>query len=249
MKFISWNVNGIRACQRKGFEDFLASAGPDAICLQEVKAHAEQVNLNTDGYHVFWNAAKKPGYSGTAILTREKPLGAVCGIGAAEHGNEGRVLTLEYPDYHLVNVYTPNAQHGLTRLDYRMEWDAAFLAHMKKLEKKKPVVFCGDLNVAHREIDLANPKTNRKNPGFTDEERAGFDAIIEAGFIDTFREFEEGPGHYSWWSYRANARARNIGWRIDYFLISGELRPRLKSAGILPGVMGSDHCPVTVELD
>lgn len=249
MKLISWNVNGIRAAIKKGFLDFLQSADPDIICLQEVKAMSEQVELELPDYKQYWNSAVKKGYSGVAIFSKSEPLSVQNGFGIEEHDQEGRVLTLEYETFYLVNVYTPNAKRELLRLDYRTkEWDVLFLEHVVNLQQKKPVVFCGDLNVAHKEIDLANPKTNRRNAGFTDEERAGFDNIVAAGFIDTFREFEQDGGHYSWWSYRSGARERNIGWRIDYFCISPALRPQLKAAYILPEVMGSDHCPVAIEL-
>ena len=250
MKMISWNVNGIRAILGKGLAEFVDSTKPDILCLQEVKALPEQVDMEwlDPAYAQFWNSAEKKGYSGTLILSKTKPLSASNGIGARKHDTEGRVITLEFPDYHLVNVYTPNAQNVLKRLDYRQEWDAAFLKYLRKLEKTKPVVFCGDLNVAHEEIDLARPKQNRKSAGFSDEERAGFSKLVDAGFIDTFREFETGPDHYTWWSYRGGARANNVGWRIDYFCISSGLRSRLKASRILPEVTGSDHCPVEMEL-
>lgn len=250
MKYLSWNVNGIRACLQKGFEASMRKENPDVICLQEVKACREDVDMGMClEYHTFWNAAEKKGYSGTAVFSKVKPVSVNYGLGIPEHDREGRVITLEFEDSFLVNVYTPNAQRELLRLAYRQkEWDVAFLEYIKTLEKRKPVIFCGDLNVAHTEIDLANPKSNVKNAGFTPEERQGFDHILEAGFIDSFREFEKGGGHYSWWSYRANARARNIGWRIDYFCISPKLRPRLRKAWILPEVEGSDHCPVAMEL-
>lgn len=249
MKLVSWNVNGLRACLEKGFADFVAASGADAICLQEVRAHATQVEARWPGWTMHWNPALKPGYSGTAILTRRPPLHVFPGLGLADHDGEGRVLTAEYEDIFLVTVYTPNAQRELTRLGYRSEaWDPEFLRFVRRLEKTKPVVFCGDLNVSHREIDLANPGPNRGNAGFTDEERAGFDRLLAAGFIDTFREFEPGGGHYTWWSNRKGVREKNIGWRLDYFLVSEALRPRLKAAGILPHVMGSDHCPITLEL-
>lgn len=251
MKLISWNVNGFRAVLKKGFLEFLAAEGPDLVLLQEVKAEPGQVDHDfaAEGWEVHWNAAEKKGYSGVAVLSRIPALSVRHGIGIAEHDREGRVLALELPDFHLVNVYTPNAQNELRRLDYRMEWDAAFLAYLKELEKTKPVVFAGDLNVAHREIDLARPKENRRSAGFTDEERGGFDRLVDAGFVDTFRHFHpDEPGHYSWWSFRGGARQRNVGWRIDYFCVSAPLLPRVASAGILPGVLGSDHCPVTVEI-
>lgn len=250
MKFISWNVNGIRAAAKKGALEFMESSGADVICLQETKATREIVEGMgwNNGLKVFANEAEKKGYSGTAIVTRHEPVSATYGLGIEEHDNEGRVVTLEFDDFFLTNVYTPNAQNELRRLPYRREWNKAFLERMLKLERSKPVVFCGDLNVAHMEDDLANPKTNRRNAGFSDAERADFGALVESGFIDTFREFTQGNGHYSWWSFRANARARNVGWRIDYFLISESLRPRLVSAGILADIMGSDHCPVTMEL-
>ncbi|MCP4292358.1 MAG: exodeoxyribonuclease III [bacterium] len=249
MKLISWNVNGIRACLKKGFADFASTCNADVICLQEVRALPAQVDFQIPGYTMIWNPALKKGYSGTAFLTRVTPLAVFPGLGDAEHDTEGRVLTAEFEDFFLVTVYTPNSQRELTRLDYRQnKWDKDFLKFVRKLEKSKPVVFCGDLNVSHKEIDLANPKPNKGNAGFTDEERAGFDKIIKAGFIDTFREFETGGGHYSWWSNRPGVRERNVGWRLDYFLISDALRPKLKSASILADVMGSDHCPVEIVL-
>jgi exodeoxyribonuclease-3 len=251
LKLMSWNVNGVRAVLKKGFVEFLEKEKPDIIGLQEVKATQEQAGLDlflTD-YHIYWNEAQKPGYSGVAILTKVKPLSVSKGLGIEKHDQEGRVLTAEYDDFYFVNVYTPNSKRELTRLPYRTkEWDVEFLKHVVGLQKKKPVIFCGDLNVAHREIDLANPDTNHKTHGFTDEERAGFDNIVKAGFVDTFREFCTDGGHYSWWSHFANARKRNIGWRIDYFCISKALRPRLKDACILPHVEGSDHCPVGIVL-
>jgi exodeoxyribonuclease-3 len=250
MKLVSWNVNGIRAALKKGFLDFVERERPDVLCLQEVRASREQAALDLEGYDIHWNEAEKKGYSGTAILTRAQPLSVRHGMGKAEHDSEGRLIALELPDFYIVNVYTPNAQRALTRLKYRVEeWDAHFLKFLKRLEQKKPVVFCGDLNVAHKEIDLANPKTNVKNAGFTPEERASMDRLVGAGFVDTFRAFERGGGHYTWWSQMNNARARNIGWRIDYFLVSEALRPRLRSARILPHVMGSDHCPVVLEIE
>ena len=249
MKLISWNVNGLRACIKKGFLSFLADCDADVICLQEVRARPEQVADEFPGYTMHWNPARKPGSSGTAILTRIAPLAVFPGLGLADLDTEGRVLTAEFADLYVVSVYTPNVQRELTRLDYRMErWDPEFLKFMRKLEKKKPVVFCGDLNVSHKEIDLANPGPNRGNAGFTDEERAGFDRILAAGFIDTFREFESGRGHYTWWSNRKGVRERNIGWRLDYFLISAGLRDRLQGAGIRSEVLGSDHCPITLTM-
>ena len=249
MKLISWNVNGLRAVLKKNFLEFLAAEKPDVLCLQETKCTPDQVEqLWPASYTTFWNCAEKKGYSGTAIFTKERPLKVTPHIGVSEHDKEGRVLTAEYADFFLVNVYTPNSQRELTRLAYRQQWDKDFLAYLKKLEKKKPVIWCGDLNVAHTEIDLSNPKANAKNHGFTPEERTGFDAVVKAGFVDTFREFEKGGGHYTWWSQMSNARARNIGWRLDYFLISQSLRPQLKRAAILPHVTGSDHCPVLIEM-
>ena len=249
MKLISWNVNGIRAVLKKGFHDFVAAEQPDIVCIQETRASPEVVEVEwLDGYEVHWNVAEKKGYSGTLILTRVKPLDVTRGIGIAEHDREGRVLTAEYGDFFLVNVYVPNSKRELTRLEYRQRWDRDFLAHLKMLERTKPVIFCGDLNVAHTEIDLARPKANMKTHGFTPEERAGFGALVEAGFVDTFREFEKGGDHYTWWSQMNNARSRNIGWRIDYFIASAALRPRLKSARIYPHITGSDHCPVGLEL-
>jgi exodeoxyribonuclease-3 len=250
MKLISWNVNGLRAVLRKNFLDYLNRERPDVLCLQETKCSPDDVEqLWPASYTTYWNTAEKKGYSGTAIFTRTRPLAITQGIGQPAHDREGRVLTAEFQDFALVNVYTPNAQRELTRLPYRLEWDREFLRHLKKLQRRKPVVFCGDLNVAHTEFDLANPKANVRNHGFTPEERAGFSALVKAGFVDTFREFEPGGGHYTWWSQMSGARARNVGWRLDYFLISAALRPRLKRAFIRPEVMGSDHCPVGIELE
>lgn len=249
MKLISWNVNGLRACLDKGFMDFFKEAEADVFCLQEIKLSAGQLDLELPGYHQYWNYAEKKGYSGTAIFSRQEPLNVAYGIGVPEHDHEGRVIAAEYPEYYVVTVYTPNSQRELTRLDYRIEWEAAFLAYLKKLEERKPVIFCGDLNVAHREIDLKNPKSNRHNAGFTDEERACFTKVLENGFVDTFRHFyPDLEGAYSWWSYMAQSRARNIGWRIDYFVCSEALRDRLRDAKIHARVMGSDHCPVELEL-
>ena len=248
-KLISWNVNGLRACETKGFLDYFREADADVFCLQETKLQAGQIDLPLPGYHQYWNYAEKKGYSGTAMFTKEEPLSVSCGIGAEEHDKEGRVITAEFPDYYVVTCYTPNSQDGLARLPYRREWNAAFLAYLKGLEEKKPVVFCGDLNVAHREIDLKNPKTNRKNAGFTDEEREDFTTLLDAGFIDTFRYFyPDAEGIYSWWSYRFKAREKNAGWRIDYFCVSESLKDRLESASIHTEVYGSDHCPVEVVL-
>ena len=257
-QLISWNVNGLRAVLKKGFEDFLANCDADAVCLQETKISDDLTgNFSFDDYpYAYWNCAEKKGYSSTAILSKIEPLSVVNGIGIAKHDSEGRVITAEFEDYYLVTVYTPNAQNHdenkrPRRLDYRTkEWDVDFLAYVKGLEKKKPVVFCGDLNVAHNEIDLANPKTNRKNAGFTDEERAGFDNILAAGFVDSFRHLHpEQPKAYSWWSYRAAARQRNIGWRIDYFCVSEALKDSIHSASIHPEVLGSDHCPVNLKIE
>ena len=245
MKFISWNVNGLRACVGKGFLDFFKEADADIFCLQETKLQEGQIDLELPGYHQYWNYAEKKGYSGTAIFTKAEPLSVAYGIGIEEHDHEGRVITLEYPDFYFITVYTPNSQNELTRLDYRMKWEEDFLSYLKKLEENKPVIFCGDLNVAHNEIDLKNPKSNRKNAGFTDEERGRFTALMQAGFIDTFRYFyPDQEGIYSWWSYRFSARAKNAGWRIDYFVVSESLKDRLEDAAIYTEVMGSDHCPV-----
>ena len=251
MKLISWNVNGIRSVLKKGFADFITSEEPDILALQETKASPEQVVVPQvlAEYTSFWNMAEKKGYSGTAIFTKQKPVAVTMGIGIAEHDREGRVIAAEYGNFFLVNVYVPNSKRELTRLAYRQQWDRDLLAYLKKLEKKKPVVWCGDLNVAHTEIDLARPRDNVKNHGFTPEERAGFDAFVGAGFLDTFRVFEKAGGHYTWWSQMGTARARNIGWRIDYFLCSEALRKRLKSAKIYPHITGSDHCPVGIELE
>lgn len=250
MKLISWNVNGIRAVLKKNFTAFVTEHQPDVLCLQETKARPEQVDLPLElaGYRTYWSAAEKPGYSGTAIFSKQEPLSVSEGIGSEEHDNEGRVITAEFNDFFLVTVYTPNSQNELRRLPYRERWDADFLAYCQSLEKNKPVVFCGDLNVSHREIDLARPKQNRKNAGFSDQERAGFDRILEAGFIDTYRHYyPDREGAYSWWSYRAGARGKNIGWRLDYFCASANLLPQIHNAEILSEVLGSDHCPVVLE--
>jgi exodeoxyribonuclease III len=251
MKLLSWNVNGIRAVLGKGFGDFVACESPDILCLQETKARPEQVQLPLElgGYQAFWNSAQKPGYSGVAVFTREKPLDVREGLGLTEHDTEGRVLTLEYPDFILVNVYTPNAQEELRRLPYRLAWDEAFRQHVAREAERKPVIFCGDLNVAHQEIDLARPRENRRNPGFSDEERASFGQLLACGFTDTFRHHHPDlTGSYSWWSYRAGARQKNVGWRIDYFGVSTPFIQRVKRAAILPHVHGSDHCPVEITL-
>ena len=244
-KLISWNVNGLRACVGKGFLDFFQAVDADVFCIQESKLQEGQIELDLPGYHQYWNYARKKGYSGTAVFTREEPISVAYGIGMEEHDTEGRVITAEFPEYYVVTCYTPNSQDGLARLDYRMKWEDDFLSYLKGLEKNKPVIFCGDLNVAHQEIDLKNPKTNRKNAGFTDEERGKFTDLLSAGFIDTFRYFyPDLEGIYSWWSYRFSARAKNAGWRIDYFCVSESLKDRLVSASIHTDIMGSDHCPV-----
>ena len=251
MKLVSWNVNGIRASMDKGFRDLIESETPDIVCLQETKAHPDQVNLlwaEQYGYHKSWNCAKKKGYSGTTIWSKTKPKKVALDLGIEEHDQEGRVITATYDDFHLVNVYTPNSQRGLKRLEYRQVWDEAFLDHVKKLNRRKPVIFCGDLNCAHTEIDLANPKSNKKNAGFTVEERAGLDAMAAAGFVDSFRHFDEGPKNYSWWTYRSNARERNIGWRLDYFWVSEKLIDQVSSATIRADIFGSDHCPVEITI-
>ena len=245
MKFISWNVNGIRACLTKGFMDFFNKEDADIFCLQETKVQAGQVELDLKGYHQYWNYAEKKGYSGTAVFTKQEPLSVRYGLGIEEHDKEGRVITLEFSDFYFITVYTPNSKTELERLDYRMVWEDEFRKYMKDLEKEKPVVVCGDLNVAHKEIDLKNPKTNRQNAGFTDEERNKFTELMDAGFIDTFRYFyPEQEGIYSWWSYRFKAREKNAGWRIDYFLTSASMKERLVSAKIHTEILGSDHCPV-----
>jgi exodeoxyribonuclease-3 len=249
VKLISWNVNGLRSVLRKGFLDYLKKENPQILCLQETRCHPDDVEqLWPATYTTYWNSAEKKGYSGTAIFTKTRPLAVTRGMGAAEHDSEGRILTAEFNDFILVNVYVPNSQRGLSRLPYRQRWDAAFKRYLGKLGRKKPVIWCGDLNVAHTEIDLANPKANVSNHGFTPEERGGFEAFLKGGFVDTFREFNKEGGCYTWWSQMPGVRQRNIGWRLDYFLISTALRPRLKRAFIHPQVMGSDHCPVGIEL-
>ena len=250
MKIVSWNVNGVRAAHNKGLLDWMQGCGADVICLQEIKATLGDVQhiVWPKHYEMFWNPAQKKGYSGTALFSRRTPLAVTNGIGSPEHDAEGRAVTAEFDDCFVIGVYVPNAQPELARIKFRLAWDRALLAYAKKLEQKKPVVVCGDLNVAHEEIDLARPKENVGNPGFSNEERESFREFIGAGLVDTFREFEKGPGHYSWWTYRAGARERNIGWRIDYVMASAALKPRFKRAWISPEVMGSDHCPVGLEL-
>jgi exodeoxyribonuclease-3 len=249
MKYVSWNVNGLRACVTKGFVDSVMSLDADAICIQESKLQEGQIDLALPGYHQYWNYAEKKGYSGTAIFTKQEPLSVAYGIGIEEHDHEGRVITLEFEDWYLVTCYTPNSQNELKRLDYRMTWEDDFRAYLQKLDEVKPVILCGDLNVAHKEIDLKNPKTNRKNAGFTDEERDKMTTLLNSGFTDTFRYFyPEQEGIYSWWSYRFKAREKNAGWRIDYFLTSERLNDRLVNATIETEIFGSDHCPVTLEI-
>ncbi len=250
MKLISWNVNGLRACVQKGFLDFFQEADADFFCVQETKLQEGQISLELpQGYHDYWNYAKKKGYSGTAIFTKHEPLSVAYGIGVEEHDGEGRVITLEYDSYYLVTCYTPNSQNELARLPYRMEWEDAFLSYLDGLKEQKSVIFCGDLNVAHEEIDLKNPKTNRKNAGFTDEEREKFSVILKHGYIDTFRYFyPDAEQIYSWWSYRFKAREKNAGWRIDYFVVSEDLQDKLTDAKIHTDIMGSDHCPVELDI-
>ena len=250
MRLVTWNVNGLRACLGKGFLDFFQRVDADVVCLQETKLQPDQIALELPGYRLFWNSAEKKGYSGTAVFTRVEPLSVTCGIGLDAHDHEGRVITAEFDGFFLVCCYTPNAQNELARIDYRMQWEDDFRAYLMELDKKKPVVLCGDLNVAHEEIDLKNPKSNRKNAGFTDEERGKFTDLLGAGFIDTFRYFyPDREGIYSWWSYRFSARAKNAGWRIDYFCASESLKDRLVSADIHTEVMGSDHCPVELVIE
>lgn len=250
MKLISWNVNGLRACVEKGFMDVVKEMDADIFCVQETKMQAGQLTLELPGYYQYFNYAEKKGYSGTAVFTKREPLQVLYGIGAEEHDKEGRVIALEFEEFYFVTVYTPNSQDGLKRLDYRMEWEKAFLSYLKKLEEKKPIIFAGDLNVAHEEIDLKNPKTNRKNAGFTDEERAAFSNLLDQGFVDTFRYFyPDQKEMYSWWSYRFHAREKNAGWRIDYFVVSECLKEKLVSAAIHAEIMGSDHCPVELGIN
>ena len=249
MRFLSWNVNGLRACVKKGFEDVFHTQDADFFCLQETKLQPGQIELDLPGYEQFWCSAEKKGYSGTAIFAKHKPLSVQYNLGIPEHDTEGRVITLEYPDFWLVTVYTPNAQDGLKRIEYRMAWEDAFRAHLKALDETKPVIVCGDMNVAHEEIDLKNPKSNRGNAGFSDEERGKFTELLASGFTDTFRRlYPDLTGAYSWWSYRFNARANNAGWRIDYFLVSDRIADKIADAFILNQIEGSDHCPVGLEL-
>ena len=250
MKFVSWNVNGLRACLDKGFLDIMKDFDADIFALQETKMHPEQAEIVTDGYYQYWNSAEKKGYSGTAVFTKHEPLSASFGIGSPEHDTEGRVITLEYEDFYFVTCYTPNSQNELKRLNYRMKWEEDFKSYLLTLDAKKPVVLCGDLNVAHKEIDLKNPKTNRKNAGFTDEEREKMTALLDSGFCDSFRYlYPDAEGIYSWWSYRFQARQKNAGWRIDYFLVSNRIKDKIKAAEIHTEVFGSDHCPVLLELE
>ena len=249
MRLVTWNVNGLRACLGKGFLDFAARADADVICLQETKLQPHQIELELPGYELYWNSAEKKGYSGTAVFTRIKPLSVTCGIGIPEHDTEGRVITVEYEDFYLVCCYTPNAQNELARIDYRMQWEDDFRAYLMALDQKKPVVLCGDLNVAHEEIDLKNPKTNRGNAGFSDQERGKMTTLLQSGFADSFRAlYPDKTGAYTWWSYRFNARKNNAGWRIDYFIVSDRLMPRVEDQIIHSEVTGSDHCPVELVL-
>lgn len=249
MKLISWNVNGLRACMNKGFMEFFNAVDADVFCIQESKMHRDQAEFDFSGYYEYWNSAEKKGYSGVAIFSKQEPLSVGYDMGIAHHDKEGRIITAEYSDFYLVNVYTPNSKRELERLEYRMEWEDDFRAFLKALESKKPVIVCGDLNVAHKEIDLKNPKTNRRNAGFTDEEREKMSVLLDSGFIDTYRHFyPDKEGAYTWWSYMGKARANNTGWRIDYFLCSKILDSRLKSASIYPEILGSDHCPVGIEI-
>ena len=249
MKLVSWNVNGLRAVLGKGFLDYVAAENPDILCLQETKLQPEQAVFDLDGYHRFFNSADKKGYSGTAVLTKEEPLSVTYDFGDDVHRHEGRIITAEFADFYLVCCYTPNSQDGLKRLDYRMQWEDDLRAYLKELDAVKPVVYCGDLNVAHEEIDIKNPKSNRKNAGFTDEERGKMTELLSAGFADTYRSLHPDKVEYSWWSYRFNARANNAGWRIDYFVVSQRLLPRVSGAAIRTDVFGSDHCPVVLELE
>ena len=250
MKFISWNVNGLRACVTKGFEDYFHNENADFFCLQETKLQAGQIDLKLPGYHQFWNYAEKKGYSGTAIFAKEEPVSVTYGVGNPELDTEGRLITLEYPDFYLITCYTPNAQQGLARIDHRLKWDEAFRNYLKNLDEHKPVIACGDLNVAHQEIDLKNPASNRGNAGFSDEERESFTKLLEAGFTDSFRFLNpDATGIYSWWSYRFNARKNNAGWRIDYFIVSDRIKDKITATPIHTEIFGSDHCPVGLELN
>ena len=250
MKFISWNVNGLRACVTKGFQDYFDAEDADFFCLQETKLQQGQIDLLLPGYHQFWNYAEKKGYSGTAIFAKQEPISVSYGVGVPELDTEGRLITLEYPEFYLVTCYTPNAQQGLARIDHRLRWDTEFREHLKKLDAQKPVIACGDLNVAHQEIDLKNPASNRGNPGFSDEERESFGKLLDEGFTDSFRYLHpDATGIYSWWSYRFNARKNNAGWRIDYFLVSHRIRDKITATPIHTEVLGSDHCPVVLELE
>ena len=249
LKLVSWNVNGLRACINKGFNDFFTAASADIVCLQETKMQQGQAEVHFPGYEQFWHSAEKKGYSGTAVFSRQTPLSVAYGMGIAEHDQEGRIITLEFDDYQLINVYTPNSQRGLTRLEYRMQWEDAFRDHISRLASKKPVIICGDLNVAHQEIDIKNPASNKNNAGFTQQERDKMTELLESGLTDSFRHlYPERRDAYSWWSYMSNARERNIGWRIDYFLVSSRMDQEIREAAILPEVMGSDHCPVVLEI-
>ena len=249
MKFVSWNVNGLRACLGKGFMDYFTASDADFFCLQETKMQPGQAEIRDDRYHQYWYSAEKKGYSGTAVLTRHEPLSVAYGMGRDEHDHEGRLITLEYPDYYLCTVYTPNSQRELTRLSYRLQWEADFLQYCQGLDQKKPIIVCGDMNVAHREIDLKNPKTNTGNAGFTPQEREAMTRLLDSGFTDTFRYLHpDETGRYSWWSYMFKAREKNAGWRIDYFLVSNRLAGRIQSAEIEDSVLGSDHCPITLTL-
>lgn len=250
MKLVSWNVNGLRAVMKKGFMDFFETADADVFCLQEIKLQEGQIEMDLPGYHTYWNYAEKKGYSGTAIFTKQKALSVQYGLGIDEHDREGRIITLEFNGYFVVNVYTPNSQHGLLRLDYRLGWEDAILSYVRALDRQKPVILCGDLNVAHAEIDLRNPRANLKNSGFTPEERDKMSRFLASGFVDSFRYFyPDRTGSYSWWSYRTNCRERNIGWRIDYFIVSKRLAPKLQGAAIHSDILGSDHCPVELTID
>ncbi len=249
MKLISWNVNGLRACVGKGFETFFKAVDADIFCIQESKLQEGQIDFAPEGWHSFWNYAEKKGYSGTAVFAKKEPLNVSMGIGIEEHDHEGRVITLEYPEFYLITVYTPNSQEGLKRLDYRMTWEDDFRAYLVRLSQTKPVIVCGDMNVAHEEIDIKNPKTNRRNAGFTDEEREKFSTLLGAGFTDTYRYLYPDRVEYSWWSYRFKAREKNAGWRIDYFLTSNAVRDQIRDAKILTDIFGSDHCPVELDID